>query len=666
MTGTERGVMRERARTIGTFLIIMTAGAALFARPAAAQSLNDQGIRRLNEDAQSLWDKDGLGLVRAQADIELQKLVGVPHQINKKTTATITRINSITIDCPGAPGVTRLDPSGIGARVPLQGEWRIVASADVHVKGKILFKIDRTFTVNIEVKKLSASVACDLDSSDPTAPKIKKIHPADVDFKLKVTTSSWVINLLSWLTRPLVNELAAGVSFVGTRFVTHMLNVQLVGKPDVVGTGGPPLAPVAPADLEHCALELEREIQAYHMPHGCVVEGHFSQSYTGTWEDSLTQPGGFNPGTLDPADYWGGDSGENTSFFLAALSYRYATTKDPGALAAAKDVLKTTRILITMRGEDGNMNRCVCPADPRIHLDPTDFIKNFQGVDYIMDDYTSRDEYTGIFFGLATAYDLLDDPAAKAEARAQFEMALDYLLKNGWTWRKKDGSFGERWAGCLDQQYAWIVAAYRMDPTKYAKLLDDYKGFADVIWAAEWTSVFDTYYSYYKYGLGEAALHVALRNEQDPVRWQRTYMGLRLLRHYIGHHQNAQFNDYYLAADPSSVASLGKENANLLTRWLRQPRRYVTFDLTNDPTIEKTTYSLPLGVNLPGYGMPQSIQIAKYPIPVEKRISTSDRWSRSPYSLKEDYIWAADPTKEPEGIDYELAYWMARYYRAIK
>ena len=67
---------------------------------ASAQTLNQLGINRLNADAQELWVYDGLPLANSMASQELQKLVGIPHQVNSKTTATITRINSIAIDCP--------------------------------------------------------------------------------------------------------------------------------------------------------------------------------------------------------------------------------------------------------------------------------------------------------------------------------------------------------------------------------------------------------------------------------------------------------------------------------------------------------------------------------------------------------------------------------------
>src|SRR2546423_13758788 len=71
---------------------------------ARAQSLNQRGVLRLNQDLQSLWTHDGVPMLYAAAMGELNKLVGVPHPIiNSQTTATIIGINSLTLDCPVAP-----------------------------------------------------------------------------------------------------------------------------------------------------------------------------------------------------------------------------------------------------------------------------------------------------------------------------------------------------------------------------------------------------------------------------------------------------------------------------------------------------------------------------------------------------------------------------------
>src|SRR5258708_6321711 len=87
------------------------------------QGLNQDGIARLNQDAQALWAQDGLGLAHDAALHAAQALVGVPHPITSKITATVIGIDALTLDCPGAPGVRRLDGDRIDVAVPLAGAW---------------------------------------------------------------------------------------------------------------------------------------------------------------------------------------------------------------------------------------------------------------------------------------------------------------------------------------------------------------------------------------------------------------------------------------------------------------------------------------------------------------------------------------------------------------
>jgi hypothetical protein len=326
-----------------------------------------------------------------------------------------------------------------------------------------------------------------------------------------------------------------------------------------------------------------------------------------------------------------------------------------------------------MKGTPGDLNRMIMPMSAYPGgagaLKSDEYVVNYQGVDYFASDYISRDCYFGTFFGLSHVYDLVDDPQAKADAGRLIECAIDYLLANNWTWRKRDGSFGERWQGVLEQQYAWLEVAARVNPAKYGATRAAYAGFADIMWTGFWIAVMDPYYSYYKFELGGGSIYTVLRLENDPVRWQREYQSMAIMRHFIGHHENALFNGYYFAADASSKSRLGDENKLLLTCLLRQPRRQVRYDITGDTTIEHSTYTLPVDPNLlypdPNNTTPATIDVAKYPIPVEKRCAAGFAWSVSPFRLKSGNPWAANPNWEGESQDFTLPYWMARYYGAI-
>lgn len=642
---------------------------ALLAPAARAQSLNQLGIARLNEDAQVLWQNDGLPMARQAALAELQKLVNVPHDV-AGATVKIIAVNYVTLDCPKAPGLTKLDGSGIAGRLPLQGAWRVNANVRVNAKGKVLFiPFDDTFNVEVEINSLVASVRADLDSSDPAAPRISRVYPPQVSFAMKLTSANAVVKFLNWLTPSVFNPLANTLARVGATYLAQKMNLMVRSTPQIVGAQAAPVVPVSTAiGLEAAAVKIQKQIHDTKLPFGTIFEMRYRDDFLGTWEESLVNPNF----PLVPKGYESiFDSTTNTGEYLAALSYRYAVTRSASTLQEIRELLQATRILFTMKGEPGNLNRLIMPlSEYTAHFGPPagdKYAIHFQGTDYVASDYISRDCYFGMMYGLSTCYDMVSDPQIKDEIRQQIEMGIDYLLRNNWTWRNRSGGFGERWAGALEQQYAWLLAAERVNPAKYGAVRDQYKGFTDLLWSGMWIAVMDPYYSYYKFELGGASLSVVLRLETDPVRWMRSYQGMAILQRFLGHHQNAFFNCFYFAANPALKPSLGAENAALLTHYLKRPRRKITVAVT-DPSIETIDYTLPLDPNLlyPGGSQaPTTIKIAKRPIPIEKRVMAGFLWSVSPCQLTPGYPVNPKPDAEGESYDFLLPYWISRYYGAI-
>ena len=648
--------------------------ALLCGTAARAQSLNAQGVARLNQDLQSLWTHDGVPMAQTAAQAEAQKLVGASYAINGKTTATIVAINGLTLDLAAPPGARQLDGRGVDVALPLSGAWSAALDARVHVKGKILFfKVDQTFNVRAALTGITADLSARFDSSDPAAPRVTAVNPPVVHFNLKVTSSNFVVELLGWLSSGLVDGIVGqGLVAVAAVVVAHRLDLMVAHTPEVMNAGGPALAAFPRGPLELAAAKLGDEIEKDRTPFGPVLEMRFDAPYSGTWGDSLRDPA-FNPGhPVEPSSY--GDSGEMTGHYLAALAFQYAATHDPVAKTRAQRALATLRTLLTMRGEPGNMNRSIMPIwylpaggrPPTAYTPGQDYAQAWNGDLYYFTDYTSRDEYMGLFYGLSFAHDLFDDPQLKASAQESTEMALDYLLRNGWTWRRRNGAWGERWAGVLEEQYAWVLSAWHGNPAKYQAVRDQYHGFSDLLWTGYWMAAVDPYDSYYKFQLGSGSIHVLLAHETDPAAWMRSYQAVAVMRHYIGHHLNAHFNNTYLAFDPASRARLGAENENLLSRWLSWPRRRQRVDLHGDPTIEKVDFTPPLDPgSLYPAGHQGTVQIAKYPLPPDQRIGSGFMWSVSPCQLDPGYPAGPDANIEGETLDFVLPYWMARYYGAI-
>jgi hypothetical protein len=658
------------AARLALALAVSLGGAALAAPPAAAQTLNQLGVARLNQDAQALWAQDGLPMARRLAEQELQKLVGVPHQVvNSKTRAKIIAVHSVVLDCATAPGLTRLDGARIEGRLPLSGAWRIAVEARVNVKGEIAWiPFEDTFNVRLEVRNLSASIRADIDSSDPAAPRVTRVYPPQVAFNLRVDSANAVVQFVSFLTPGLLDPVANAAARAGAVYLAQKMSAIVSSTPQVIGAGGPAHPTVAPANLEAAVAKLEDQAWRWKMPYGTIFGMKFRDDYLGTWEQSLADPS-FAP-VPDEIEHYG-DSTTNTGELMAGLAYRYAATRDAGTLARIRALVDTYDVLLHMKGTPGDLNRNILPlsAVPWRTLGATEYAITWNGVPHMASDYISRDAYFGTFFGLSHVHDLVGDPQVKAKAGALIEVALDYLLRNDWTWRKRDGSFGERWQGVLEQQYAWVLAAHRVNPSKYHAVREQYKGFADLVWVPFMIAVTDPHYSYFKFGLGGGSLHTLLRLETDPVRWQRAYQGFSIMRRFIGHHQNAYLNGFYFAADASSRAHLGAENRTLLTALLRQPRRKTRVDLKGDASIAQMPYTLPVDPNLiypSGNQAPATIMIARYPIPVPKRITSGFAWSKSPFSLDHGHPAAPDARAEGESVDFVTPYWMSRYYGAIR
>src|SRR5205085_2667346 len=141
----------------------------------------------------------------------------------------------------------------------------------------------------------------------PAMPKIVRIVPPAVSFRLSVSSSSWVLNFLGWLTSATVNSVADVATRVASTYLTQKLGAQWTGAAPVWGSASTPGA-VAPANLEAGAVAMERTIETYHRPTGSICEGTFDRDYRGTWEQSFADAS-FTPGNLDlPSTGFQGDS----------------------------------------------------------------------------------------------------------------------------------------------------------------------------------------------------------------------------------------------------------------------------------------------------------------------------------------------------------------------
>src|SRR5262249_54625460 len=153
-------------------------------------------------------------------------------------------------------------------------------------------------------------------------------------------------------------------------------------------------------------------IQARHLPFGTILDPIFSSS-TGTDIVGYTRCG---------------DSAIWTGHYLAAESFRYKVTHSADALRNAQGALAGLQSLVDVTGTD-LLARCLVPMSSPFAAGITqeeshNGIHNSGGNFWIGN--TSRDQYSGAFFGLSVAYDLLDDSASKAAIQALVTRMLDF------------------------------------------------------------------------------------------------------------------------------------------------------------------------------------------------------------------------------------------------
>lgn len=380
------------------------------------------------------------------------------------------------------------------------------------------------------------------------------------------------------------------------------------------------------------ALRISREIEARHMPYGTILDPVFSA------------PGGGMIVGYTRA----GDSAIWTGHYLAAESFRYAVTRSPEALAAVKRALVGIRSLAEAPGT-GLLARCVLPVDSpyaagilaeEAHHGHSTSLLDGRFVYWIGN--TSRDQYSGVFFGLALAYDLVDDAEVRRTAAALVTRLLDFLRDNNWAVKLPDGSLSTVFWGRADQQLALLAIGRHVNPGRFD---DDYK------WARIFSSRFvvtpvaaellDKHNSYFKFNLDFINLFNLVRLEGNRTFRQWYLDAHNLLRRGLGDHGNAHFNMLDHGLKGPDLAR-DAETRELLDAWLRRPR----FDYF---------------VDLRGAVRECGENRACAPIPVELRVRTDFLWQRSPFQL---YGGGGGAIEGP-GIDYILPYWMARYYGVL-
>lgn len=379
---------------------------------------------------------------------------------------------------------------------------------------------------------------------------------------------------------------------------------------------------------ERDALDIEATLQARHQPFGTVLDPVFAA-----------------PDSDEIAGYTRcGDSAIWTGHYLAAASYRYAVTRDPEALDNASRALAGLELLVNVTGT-GLLARCAVPADSpyaagiaREEQNNGVHTGNVDQQQYLWIGHTSRDQYSGVLFGLEAAYHLTGDSGLRSRSAALITRMLNFLDGHGWNIVMPDGGVSTTFALRDDERLAFLQIGREVNPGRFD---GKYKSFALFHFfltpAPIGVDVMDVYSSYFKFNLDTINLYNLVRLEDSGIRKSVYKKAYDILRNTTDDHGNAHFNMIDRAVNGPNPRR-DAETVELLDQWLTRPRRDIHVDVRGQ--------------------FDACGDQACHPIPVPQRVTTDFLWQRSPFQLEgggNGYI-------EGAGIDYLLPYWMARYY----
>lgn len=353
-----------------------------------------------------------------------------------------------------------------------------------------------------------------------------------------------------------------------------------------------------------------------------------------------------------------GDSAIWTGHYLAAEAFRYKVTASQSAKDNVSRAIDGIRSLVQITGT-GLLSRCLFPESwefgPPIRREECRhgiYLGALEGESYLWIGNTSRDQYSGVFFGLAVAYDMVDDPSVRASVRSLVTQMLEFLLRHLWTVVMPDGALSEcpgrpistTFIGRPEQQLNFLQIGRHVNPERFGSEYKNFRRFFALFAFSQLPlEALDPHGSYFKFNLAAINLYNLLRLEEKRSRYLRHYRNAYgIWRNAVRSHGNAHFNMIDREANGPNAAR-DEETLSLLEEWLKRPTRDDFVDLRS---------------KYPSSGADDR---ARDPIPVAERVRTDFLWQRSPFLL----FGGGGGTIEGSGIDFILPYWMARYYGVL-
>jgi hypothetical protein len=633
-----------------------------------------------NAEIQHVWDRVRPGLevqLQAQAQAQLAQTL----YANGALQVEIVNVRTVRSQLLVAPGLSLFTHDDLRLRAPLNGGWDLILDGDIRVRVQITggFAPAVNVPVQIRVEDLVVEAEAEFDHSDPTRPTVTRVGQPKVDFKVVIDSSSSLVQNVTTVLTPVADLLAQLALKLAMGKLTPILS-GLQGLPGPVPAAGAPALTDSGVATPFAEIvgNVERKIRRDHLPHGTILHAIMDAPATDSWASAYVNGGTGNPGTATA--YMGmGDSAIFTGQYLATQAFRYATTRDPDVLGTIHTVLGGIGKLLDVNGGTGLLARCAAPDGSLVARDMgTPFgsaqIGGQTWVGYQGRNGISRDQYSGVFFGLSIAYDLVDDPGVKAECALRLRMMLDYLIRHDWIVDEdrppmglSSGSRGPTfWAGGAYQKLAFLLMGYRVDPAAYGLELAQAGPLSEFQWINSWFGAMGNDH-YYKFNLAHLGYYNYFRLETDPQRWQDLLRGYRITRRFVGHHRNPHFDLIHTSVDPSTRAVFFPQVREVMRQFLERSHRQVAppvVDLSGVTYVPVTSTSYTNGQGGVPTVQTQTVLMPDEPLHVPLRAMTGHfLWQRTPFSAARP--GAGNPNKEKHGLDAVGPYWMGAHVGAF-
>jgi hypothetical protein len=318
------------------------------------------------------------------------------------------------------------------------------------------------------------------------------------------------------------------------------------------------------------------------------------------------------------------------------------------------------------------------------------------------DHAVTKDQYTGVLYGLALAHRLVPVTGVQTRTRSLIREALDYLWSTGWNIRvPPKNRVEESFLGDFAKQTAFLRVGASIVGQPYVDRYAELAPANEHAWIPLWFKATEPVVQYYGFNLSHATLALALLFEDDGARRAGFLHAHSIMWRAVRHHHNAYFGLLRVLMQPAAQRAalaqsttpwlnpqmtVAKEVRSVLHDWIV---RYEAVKTTNgmprsvvgDPTVQAGMSAAELGRYIAFDGSARRLSVFALPVRGRAGRDKDFVWQRDPFdtayrgsvatcqtvppSAEEVARCGSRPNRVHPGVDYLIAYWLARYLRIL-